>query len=177
MAYNETVRGAIHSQCLPFPLSESRPSATFTNYARLLGRVFDLPGNLQAILVKAGAAQTSAAKLCYKWSDAEAKTVVITASTGDKLCGVVHPSMGDIASGDYFFLLRPGNGGGGAKITVVDSGAGVTAADAVQATAGGKVLTDAAFEQDVSLGYAEDTVAASGDINVTIFGSWQGANA
>lgn len=163
MALNTTKRGAVHSQVLPFPLDESRAS-TVTALDELLGKVFDVGDGLQAILVQADVAQTSPAKLCFKWQDQDAFEVVITSSTGDRAVGVAHPSLGDLAANDYFFLLR----GVGGRVTCVDSGAGITKAAFVQPTANGEVITDAAAEPGVSMGSAEATAAADADVNVLL---------
>jgi len=157
--------GAVKSQDLPFSLGDRHAAATGTvEISKLLGTTFELEDGLHAILVEAGAAQASPAKLCFKWSDTVARKVVITSAPGNQAVGVAHPDLEDLALGDLFFLLR--GGAGHARVSGISSAA-IVAGVVVQPTTDGKLVTDAAYEQHVSLGNALNAAAAV-DLDVEI---------
>ena len=161
--------GAVKSQDLPFELGESHPAAVGTiEIEKLLGTIFELEDGLQAHLVVAGAAQTfnatSARNLAFRYSDTEAREVVITDGVGQAIVGFSHPDQEDLALGDLFFLIKGSHGHGRltglasaaiAKSAVLESAADgklvtagggyvahVTPGQALEATAGGDELVD-----------------------------------
>jgi hypothetical protein len=166
--------GAVKSQDLPFSLGDRHAAATGTvEISKLLGTTFELEDGLHAILVEAGAAQASPAKLCFKWSDTVARKVVITAATGNRAVGVAHPNLEDLALGDLFFLLRGVAGSG--RVSGI-SAAAIVAGAILQPTTGGKLVTDAAYEQHVSIGPAlHATAAVDLDVEVQIIDEMPGA--
>lgn len=180
MALYEDVRGAIHSQCLPFPLNEKRSSSR-TNYALLLGKEFDLPNGLKAVLVQADAAVTSPGKKLFRFKDTDAYEVEISQASAEAVCGVAHPLLEDLAADDYFFLLVVPTG---RQVTMTCDASGVAAVGRTLQSSG---TTDGMVEDTggttvtagTTVGIAlEASVAASADIRVLVVdGAFRGDNA
>lgn len=172
MALNENVRGAIHSQCLPFPLGEKEDSS-LTNYDKLLGREFDLPNGCKARLVKSSGAVADPEKKVFKYTS-KADFTVEVAGTGEVACGVAHPKqLADLVAGDFLFLLIQGN------VTCIDSGVGLAAGAIVEPAAAGEVrLQDAAATDQLRGGAALGTVlevaAADADVDIALFNKLMG---
>jgi len=165
---NAIRKGAIIGD-LPFPLDEKRPSSV-SNYDELLGQTWDIGNGGFARLVRANGANTAPAKLMFIYSDTDAFDVVQSTTAGVTIipCGVAHEKLEALADNDFFFLI---NGRAGTFIKCVDSGSGVTAADYLQCTAAGEVVTDTHDATSIlttGLNFGQVVVTAAADADVTV---------
>ena len=145
MALNDSIRGAIAPDILPFSLYETR-SADLAEHDKQLGQRYALPGGLAAVLVEAAGVipLTTIGGQCLKWSDTVNYTVVVTAAAGDEACGVTLPGLEACVAGDKLLMVIPTQPD--ARVALIDAGAGSAAGAFLQPTAAGEVVTDATFD-------------------------------
>lgn len=174
MALYEDVLGAVHAQALPFPLNKT---STATNNAKLLGKEFDLPHGLKAVLVQSDDTISSPGTKVFKYKDTDAYEVELAAANTDRCVGIAHPLLESLTADDYFFLIKPPVG---RQITVTVDASGCTAGNTLNpsGTTDGMVedSTGTTVTAFVTIGVALATVS-SGEVRCLVVEPLVGANA
>jgi hypothetical protein len=160
--------GATHGTAASFPIgaAQTEDTTNITGQAALLGSVVEGRDGKAYRLVRAdGAVATSAlaSKRMWQYSAATTYDVTLAVAADDEICGVSVTDQVALADNDHFYLQIDG------RCTLIDSGSGVTAGDALQAAATGDgvlegTVTVADLFHEVTVLKALATAAANADI-------------
>jgi hypothetical protein len=178
MALNTKKLGGIMGHATPFPLKKK---STVSNNSKLLGQKYDLGDGLCAMLVQANAAVTDPAKKAFKWHDTDAYKVTVGTANTDALLGVAHPELEDLAASDYFFLIVPGNGGGGRATGIaqgsVTAGDYLGPSDSVDGSLVSTTTTRDSVDAGMTVGVALETVSDTEEVDFMFIQALPGVNA